>query len=335
MSGGFGYFIYSFFMQLNKYQLERIAFGKYLLAHADIHSKKGYPLSSFSILIIHDLIEIFLQVALECYCPEEQKKRSNILTEMTGMINARLKNKDAPVISILFIQRINELRNPMKHASIFGDSSVIKDLYSETKTFLKDFSDSLFNIDYDKLSLSSLIQSKDIKLFVEEAEDHFANGEIIPCMISVTKAYHWLEFAELLILDKYGKNLFKIERMPRYESSLSVRSSTMGGNSTYDPTVKHLAEKVTEDIARLQAKIFSVEKAISFDIDYKKFLYFRSLIPYESIRINAKDGKLQFLEPHAKYIEQELSHCKNEDAKFCLDFLVEVTLKMENNKLSH
>src|SRR5689334_18188001 len=113
-------------ISLSTDKLERLSFAKYLLKQASFHKEKNSPLNSFTILILHDLVEIFLQVALEVHSPESEKKTTRILDDMTIKINEKIEPKSKQPINRQFIKRLNETRNPLKHSSIFANAETIK-----------------------------------------------------------------------------------------------------------------------------------------------------------------------------------------------------------------
>lgn len=306
---------------LNKEQIERIVFSKYLLSQAKTQRNKGIPLNSFTILILHDAVEIFLQVALEIHVPEIKKEKTKILESMASAINEALSTQENK-INIQYIKRLNDRRNGLKHATIFVNTSDIQNLYSETEMFFKDFSKPLFNVSFSDISLVSIIPPGNIQDHLHQAREQQNAGYFIDAMISITKAYHYLERS---VKDGYRPSTLIRDYRMRY----SIRTRTMSAPSAGDE-VKWLSEQLERDIGALANSVSTIEKAMYLGVDLKAYNKFRKLLPDIYFpNTQDTDDKLNFFE----LTEQHKSKYtfKDDDVSFCFDFVLEIAL---NNTVS-
>ena len=99
-------------------KIERLVFIKYLLTQAEISKDLDRPISSTTILTLHDAVECFLQLSYEQLTGRAKLNGNQILDNYADKINEILLPDKKPQINKAFIKRINELRNQLKHATI-------------------------------------------------------------------------------------------------------------------------------------------------------------------------------------------------------------------------
>jgi hypothetical protein len=316
---------------MTKDQIERISFCKYLLTQAKVHIEKDKPLSSLGILILHDLVEIYLHVTSEVYSPGYKKPHTDILQSLTTEINKKLQERGlSPHINQSYIKRLNERRNPLKHASIFVDKDSINDLYRETEIFLNDFTPILFVISIDDISLVDLVKSEKIRTHLKDAEKFVAGSKYNYAIVSVTKAYHYLQHENLKIELGRGAHI-PIGRMGQrsYAQEYATRLRSMSGKAL-DNAVNDVVQKIGNDINKLSGKIADLEIVATCGADYKSFLTFRLQLPHIYIPSTADtDDTLKFWNDSPQEIAK-LSY-EAEDVKYCLGFLLDVVFRIEGH----
>jgi hypothetical protein len=310
-------------MSLSKEQIDRVVFSKYLLTQAKQHKDKAVPTSSFSILILHDLVEIILAVGTEIHAPQFSKPSTKILEALTIELNKVLIEKGTP-INIQVIKRLNERRNGLKHATIFVNKMDVQNLYSETETFFIDFSKILFDLDYDRISLASLVSIDKVREHLLESEDYLKDNKYTEAIISITKSYHYFEQSELKVKGVIGYLGFSTD----YMRDFSTRSINLG-TARPDANLSRLATKVGKDITKLDNRITEIERVISLDVDYNSFRKFKQLLPHFYLPNTAdKDDKLNFSEISLDRLAQ-FSYTEDQ-VKFCYDFVINACLKVAN-----
>lgn len=208
-------------------KIERLVFVKYLLKQAEKSKELDRPLSSSTILTLHDSVECFLQLSFEQLTGKAKLSGNQILDNYTDNINQFLSNKDKQQINKAYIKRINELRNQLKHATIFIDKKNIQNLFSETEFFFIDFTRIIFSLNFTELSLTNLISNPDIQSYLYQAEKEIEIKNYQIAMFNIGKAYYELENIETKIADKYGRNILskypKIDYLIKYRAGMSIK----------------------------------------------------------------------------------------------------------------
>ena len=115
-----------------------------------------------------------------------------------------------------FIKRINELRNQLKHSTIFIDSRNIQNLYSETEIFLIDFSSSIFNMNFEEISLLELISNQKVKQHLLLADREIRDNTLQKSMFSIGRAFYELESLATNIKGKRGENILSKHHIINY-----------------------------------------------------------------------------------------------------------------------
>ncbi len=306
-------------MAITADKLERLIFVKYLLQQAETSKELDRPLSSTTILTLHDAVECFLQLSYEHLTNEAKLSNNGILANYTESINKVLSEINKPLINKAFIKRINELRNQLKHSTIFIDAKNIQNLFSETELFFADFTEIIFNFSFSEVSLIQLISNEIIRKYLQEAEFLIKSNKFHTAMLSVSKAFYELEELGTKVKDKYGENMLSkhhiVDYLLKYHASLEDEP---------DKILRRNLQEIAEDINRIQDDLHELKKIISLSVDLKKYNKFRNTIPYVY--------KLTTGGPNATIYwssnkEKEEIKYTIEQVKFCFDFVVETALK--------
>lgn len=308
-------------MEISRDKIERLTFVKYLLSQANIQKNLERPLCSSAILTIHDSIECFLQLCFEIKTGKPKLNSQNILDTYSEDINKVLSTEGKPQINKAYIKRINDLRNQLKHATIFVDHKQIPYLYTETELFLIDFTELIFDLSFDKISLVELIPNEIIKQFLQTAEKQIENNELQNAMWTIGKAFYELKNYLTKVEGKYGENLLSknltINYLIKYESQF-------GGYSP-DNVLKENLKEIAEDINRLQDELQNIKTVLSLLVDLKEYIYFEQHMPYVSKIIKGETGNEEYWihEEESKIIKEY----KIEIVKNCLNFVIELALQ--------
>lgn len=307
---------------LSKDKVERLVFAKYLLSRAKQEKDAGRPLSSFAVLILHDLVEIFLQVAIETLNPSFKKPQTKILETLTDGVNGVLLSSKLQTINDQFIKRLNGLRNLLKHQTIFVDEIEIQNLFTETNTFLIDFTPLIFNIDINEVTLVSLIQNEKVRENLQAAEREITLGNLTEAMLSITKSFHYFEYNQKSLKDENGEGILYENKVHSYTRQFSVRRMSLGGKD-FGNDVKWLAGEIEKDMIMVNQKLQLVEKTIAYGINYKKYVKFTSIIPHIYLPSTAdKPGNLHFIVTEAVQRKEYTL----DQVRFCFDLVTELAL---------
>lgn len=310
-------------MILSRDKIERLVFVKYLHSQAGQQKNLERPLSSSAILTIHDCIECFLQLCFEVKTGKSKTSSNNILNTYSDELNKVFAEKQEPQINKSYIKRINDLRNQLKHATIFTDPKQIPSLYNETELFLIDFTNQVFEIPFDNLSLVQLISEGDIKKHLLESEKHISENELQKAMWSIGKAFYELENTLNRVDDKHGENTLS----NHYEVDYLIKYGAQLGGNEPDTILSENLTEIAQDVNRLQSEIYNLKTTLSLSVDLKEFTYFKQNIPYVSKIIKGETGDIEFWIPdeeRGNKIEYDIKVVKD-----CLNFTIELALKKE------
>jgi len=310
-------------MDILRGKIERLVFVKYLLSQAKQQKEMERPLSSSAVLTIHDSIENFLQLCFEQVTGKAKTSSKNILDTYSEEINKVLKEQEKPQINKAFIKRINDLRNQLKHATIFTDHRQIPNLYTETEIFLYDFTKLIFEIPFEDISLIELISEDVIKEFLLDAQEQIHNNDMQQAMWSIGKAFYELENSLTKVEGKYGENILS----PHHEVDYLIKYMAQFGGSEPDNLLRENLEEIAKDINRLQEEIQNLKTVLSLSVDLKEYMYFKQHLPYVSKIIKGDTGKTEFWIPDEER-ENKIKY-KVEIVKYCFNFVTELALKKE------
>lgn len=308
-------------MEISEDKLERLVFVKYLLAQAEISKEMDRPLSSTAILTLHDSVECFLQLSYEQLTQKAKLSGNNILDTYTDKINEILQINGSPLISKAFIKRLNELRNQLKHATIFIDQKNIQNLFTETDLFFSDFTQTIFNLNFQELSLTTLISNEIIRKHILDAENFIKNEQYQEAMFSLGKAFYEIEDFGTKVSGKYGENMLSKHHIVDY---LIKYRAQFGGNEP-DRVLSENLKEIAQDINRIQDDLHDLKKVISLSADLKKYKKFRTTIPHVSKIIKGDTGAVEFWIPDEE--RGNIVIYPLEQVKFCFDFVTEIALK--------
>lgn len=302
-------------------KIERLVFVKYLLKQAENSKELDRPLSSTAILTLHDATECFLQLIFEQLTGKAKLSGQQILDNYTEKINEILDERKEQMINRAFIKRINELRNQLKHATIFIDKKNIQNLFSETELFFIDFTQIIFSLNFSEISLVELISNIEIRKHLTVAEKEIKNNNLQSAMFDIGKAFYELEDMGTKVKGKYGENILSKHHKINY--TLKYRARLGGGEP--DRVLKENLNEIAKDINRLQDELFDLKKIISLSADLKKYMEFKNNIPYVTKIVKGETGEVVFWVPDEER-ENKIEYTY-EQVKMCFDFVMETALR--------
>jgi hypothetical protein len=287
--------------------IQRLALIKYLFSIGQTQSHQPEPLYGISILSFHDSVELFLQLCLEKL---KISKKSQSFMDYWDIINEMLENKTLSQKESM--KRLNQARVGLKHSGIIPSKLDIESFRAVTLAFFNENCPIIFQIEFDDISLVDIIKFERSREFLKQAKKDFDKGLIYESIQSLILSFVYL------LRDYEESKIDRIRRSPFFfgESVTSFDSFHLGFNSN-DGKFKDFVDKVTKSIDAIQTAI----KILSFDIDYKKYVKYKSIV--SSVQLSISDGG----QVHS-YMHGEMKLTK-EDLDFCTNFIVESALKLQ------
>jgi uncharacterized protein YutE (UPF0331/DUF86 family) len=309
-------------MNISRDKIERLTFVKYLLSQADTQKNLERPLCSSAILTIHDCIECFLQLCFEVKTGKAKISSQKILETYTDEINKVLLEESKPQINKAFIKRINELRNQLKHSTIFIDQKLIPELYTESKLFLTDFTELIFKMPFEKISLIELITDEPIRIILRDAENDINNIEYYEAMRKIGIAFYELKAKLTKVNGSYNQNVFG----SNFQIDYMIKYGAQFGGSEPDNVLRENLVEIANDINKLQDDIIDLKTIMSLSVNIKEYMIFREKTPDVRGLARAENEKPEYWTVEDNYnVKPSYSL---EEVKNSLNFVIELALKV-------
>jgi len=282
--------------------IKRLALVKYLYKIGIEQSMQSEPISSFSILSLHDSIEMYLKLLTEHLNIKSEGFR--FLDYWPSIPSLTLKES---------MRNLNARRVNIKHKGLLPSKADIEISRVNTTDFYDQNTITQFGINFNEISLFSLIQHDNVRQHLEEAQKALDENRIENCIEIVAIAFDELTYSyENSKSSYYGHSPFY------FGKDLTFLSSFFIGIDRNDKAGRGLGEfidKVKDSLDGIQKAV----KIMSFGIDYKKFVKFKLLTP---IITRTKGGT------HVAKVFGTKKWTK-ENCQYCIDFVLESSLKFQ------
>ena len=164
--------------------MRRLTIVKYLHTQAREQERKGGPLAGLALLPFHDAVELFLQVAAETH-HLTLRKSVDFIQYWTEFSNA-----DRPLRYQQQMRRFNNARVEVKHRGTLPSQPDVEGFRATVTNFLVETTPELFQIEFDSISLSSLVQSDDVRSTLQAAETAAQADQFGEALEQAAKAFH-------------------------------------------------------------------------------------------------------------------------------------------------
>ena len=308
-------------MEISRDKIERLIFVKYLLSQAYIQKNFERPLCSSAILTIHDCIECFLQLCFEIKTGKSKMSSQRILETYTDEINQVLLKEGKPQIHKAFIKRINELRNQLKHSTIFIDQKLIPNLYIESELFLMDFTEIVFEISFKKISLVELISDEGIKEILRNAENDIDNCDYYNAMRKIGIAFYELKIKLTKVNGTLSESIFG----SNFHKDYMIKYDAQFGGSSPDNVLKENLVEIANDVNKMQDDIIDIKTILSLSVNIRDYMLFREKTPDLHKLQTANESESEYW-----CVEDNYNIKPNytlEDVKKSLNFVIELELQ--------
>jgi hypothetical protein len=286
-------------------------------------------ISFTSILLLHDALDMFMNLAAEKKGIKKSRNQKMFLMEFFDLIpELTLKTS---------VNKINKRRNTLKHDGIVPAKVEIEDTCSVAKYFFIENTEIIFEKDFNEISIFDLITFDKVRELLKSANSFYKEENLVEAAEAIAKSYFhvsvineslaktvkknpWYEGTDITLI-KNGKFFVKgVE--PLYEGQKFKESKTADGYV-----------EITEGVAALH---YDYQKAFSYifqslsiyesGLDYKKCIHFSSFMPVVySYNTETKYYKIGFRPDHPKNITKE-------NILFAIDFVMEFALKIQEFK---
>lgn len=285
--------------------IKRLALVKYLYKIGVEQSKQSETAASFSILSLHDSIEMFLKLLAE-----KKNLKSDKFSFLDYWVNIpELTLKES-------MRNLNARRVNIKHKGLLPSKSDIEVSRVNTTDFFEQNTLKQFGVEFSQVSLLSLIQYTKVREGLKKAQNALYENRIEDCVENAAIA-----FDELISSYEDSKSGYYGSSPFSFGENLSFLSSSRTGigNNSKDQSDQKLAkfvDAVVKSIDEIQIAI----KIMSLGIDYKQFTKFKLLTP----TISKTMGGTRVAELFGK------KRWTTANCQFCIDFVLNSSLKLQD-----
>lgn len=285
--------------------IRRLATIKYLYNIGVQQSMQVETVAGFSILAFHDCAEMFLMLVAENR--GDSHKDMNFMSYWDKYPELTLKES---------MRNLKDRRVSIKHRGQFPSKNDIEISRITMGDFLKQNFSIQFNIEFEDVSVSSLISYNNVKEYVDRAEFCLNKGHLFDSL-----KYSKIAFMELLSTYDYNKckryginSLLNIGERIGDDYRRLVGSDVKSGARWFEQVTKTINE------------VREILKLTALGIDYKKYSFFEAVTP--EMRLWWKEGKKDY-ETLPQNIFEEYHNVRSEDCRFCIDFVIDSALKLQ------
>jgi len=297
---------------LNETTLKRLAFIKYIYKNSVAQSHSPEPMCGASILLLHDSIELFLHLAAEHL--DVAINRDTPFMKYWDLLSPKLPEGYPTHNSSML--RLNSSRVELKHRGTRPCKSDIEGFRVYATDFFKENTPPIFGIEFSDISLISLVKCEKARGNLDEATRLLQEDKRKDAINKIA-----LAFSEILSEYEYGK-------LPDF----SVSPFFIGEDLTIQRLglLQLLNNRHLEDILRpIMDSVEAIQNAfriMALGIDFRRYTRFRLLTP---LIIQTSETEEIFQITGA---EKEPSSF--EDCRFCLDFVVETAIALQEFDLT-
>lgn len=314
-------------MGIDETKMERLAFIKHLHRQAEHISRQPQPHSSTAILGFHDSVELFLALAAEEVGAGHKYNFMEYWEEIK-------RNSDTELTQKASMKRLNKARVNLKHYGNRPNDDDIESHRANVRSFFEENTKQIFGIEYSDVTLVDLIQFDNTRELAEDAENNLGSNEFgeAVCLISAAFDAMLNEFDDR-VRDQIGYTPFptpecriKSPKMtPGYGDESDLFAGVDSDKDTWevDSARKETAisfykiESYLDDLRRNLDSMYEALRVISLGINQPRYQRFNSITP----------GVSSSGEP--KYPHWDRKGISEKEARFCLDFVVEVALRLQ------
>ncbi len=167
-------------------ELGRLAFIKYVFSLALTQAKQPEPLSNVALLLLHDSIEAFLQLA----CARlGLKVGDDKFMPLCGAVDAKLREQSEVLPEIGRMPALNSARGALKHKGVFPSARELERHVQMAIRFFDQASPMIFAVSFDRISMADLVTCgparDELKRAEQALEADDVGGGLLACALAL------------------------------------------------------------------------------------------------------------------------------------------------------
>lgn len=289
---------------IDELTMRRLAMVKCLYKQGIELSYQAEPNNGFCLLSFQDSVEMFLHL-----CAENVGVHVNQNTKFLDYF------KEIPQLQYQSqMEHLNRTRVALKHHGINPSNIDVEISRVNVTEFFRLNTPEFFGVDFDGVSLVSVIGDEKVRNELFNAEKSRLDGEYMNAVVYAHQAF-WM------LLENQHKD-FEVWFNSMLTASPEIEKLSRI-NPHFEQHFDRELEKHTEHVMKALNDIDEAVLILGMGIDYKKFCLFRSTAPIRTLSPVEKDFR---------YIANHMVKYTEKTAQFCFDFVIDAALKMQRLK---
>jgi hypothetical protein len=281
----------------------RLALVRYLHSIAVQQSQRPEPLGLVSILMFHDAVELYLQLASE---QSNVSKPGLGFMEYWTLLEPEISQELAEKESM---RRLNKARVDFKHYGILPSRLEIEGFRASVNNFLETMTPILFGIEFTSITMVNLVQCAEARASFIESTKLSEQGKYEEALDKIAVSF-------VQLIDDYEnrkRTTFGASPFSFGESFDFLNSFFMGIKGG---DFARFVDKVGDSIEALQDAV----RLLSLGLDYRRFAKFRLSTPpvRKIVGGGYTIGRIAREKP-----------ATNDECGFCYDFVIESALRLQ------
>jgi hypothetical protein len=297
--------------------LRRLAFIRYGFTLAVEQSRQPEPMSAYSLLGFHDVVEFFLQLITESLNVD---KKSRAFLDYWDVIDK--KTGSEPLSQRAAMKRLNDARVALKHHGNLPSHSQVEQFRSYVSAFFEDSTPLFFGLSFDQISMIEMVSYDDPRQSLREAEGALEAGNTESAMESIAIAFdQLLHCVNQGYFDRYHRSPYYFGEQLTFDRPFFRRS----GPIPEDRRREQFEEKLIDVVESMQSAV----RIVSLGIDYPRYARFKLLTP-----VATNFGSTYHVEV-VQGLEGSIDWPPTVEAcRYCLDFVIESAVRIKGTDIS-
>ncbi len=279
--------------------LERIVYAKYLFHQGCESMEKNLPITDgMAVLSFQDAVEMLLRtIAEHVQASLKDGAAFNLIIDKIDEDSDTHKKGKIPQ-RIALIQ-LNRARVSFKHSGLLPNTSDVHKLRQNTELFFHTALQQFFGLTLDEVSLVQLIKRHRVKNHLLEAERYFYQDQFVDCINSTAKALALL--------------------LHNVSETIELKDSPLG----------------RFDDRKIETAMTAIQKQFQEHQEYLNILKFGiNLAEYERFKSLSPNLNISTVRVIVGYpLDSQYDIRSLEDARFCLRFTTDATLRIQHNPI--
>ena len=286
---------------------KRLAFIRQLFLIAEKGSIEPEPLSARAILELHDAAELFLVLIAEATAANV-KASANFL-EYWEPIDARLSPRSMG--RKMSMKALSDARRGLKHSGVLPSRSEVERFARATGEFLREATQTVFDVDFDRVSLVGLIPDTRVREELGKAEEAIGRGAASEAAQHARIAFEYA-IREEPPAEMNSRHYAQWNKRLRPPSLSFANSFFLGLEKSVGSKFGRAWDTVIESVQRTENALRLIAKRI----DYDDYIIFEGLTPPVTWAMGRSEP----------VITSGRDDVDVEDARWCVQFATQAAL---------